>query len=400
LCISTNYCIIAAVKHFCCIATVGFLCTELALARGGDLVHVLRVPNGGIQPQAVVDSSGTAHLVYLKGDPAGCDVFYARRPPGQTNFSSPIQVNTNAGSAIALGTVRGAQIALGLHDRVHVVWNGAQPARNPGAKGAPLLYSHLDDSSHRFEPERNLMTCTMSLDGGGSVAADRNGNVYAVWHALATDAEPDELHRAVYVARSKDDGRTFEPERRIGPETGGVCGCCGLKAFVGQKGPLEILYRSADELGNRNSMLLVSADHGQTFKTQTLGVWHSSTCPMSTAFLDNGPDNKLAALWETQGQIFREFIDPERLDAAAKPVPADGTNGDRKHPAFALSRPNGFRFLLAWTKGTGWAKGGGLAWECTDLRTGTKNSGELPGVPAWSLVAVVPEIDGSFTIIY
>jgi hypothetical protein len=388
------------VNHFSCIASLWLVCGGLAVGAPDQLVHFSRTPYGGIQPQAAIDQHGTVHLVYLKGDPAGCDVFYVRRPRGSTNFSSPLRVNSEPGTAIAIGTVRGPQLALGLRDRVHVVWNGAQPARNAGAKGAPMLYSRLDDSGAQFEPERNLMTATMNLDGGGSVAADRAGNVYVVWHAHAITGEQDEMHRAVYVARSQDDGRTFTAERRVGPESSGVCGCCGLKAFVDQKARLEILFRSADDLGNRNSVFWVSDDQGQTFQSRTLGLWHSPTCPMSTGALEQGPDDAVAALWETQGQIFREFVRPDRLELSAAPVAAAGEAGGRKHPVFAFNRSKGRTFLVAWTEGTAWAKGGSLAWECTDLRTGTKTSGQLPGVPVWSLVAAVPEPDGTFTIIY
>src|SRR5207253_208395 len=31
-------------------------------------VTLLRVPNGGIQPQAITDARGTLHLIYIKGD--------------------------------------------------------------------------------------------------------------------------------------------------------------------------------------------------------------------------------------------------------------------------------------------------------------------------------------------
>jgi hypothetical protein len=30
--------------------------------------YALRVPNGGIQPQAVMDAKGTLHFIYIKGD--------------------------------------------------------------------------------------------------------------------------------------------------------------------------------------------------------------------------------------------------------------------------------------------------------------------------------------------
>ena len=363
-------------------------------------IHFLRTPAEGWQPQTVVDASGTVHLVYLHGDPKAADVFYARRAPGRADFSEPIRVNSQPGSAIAIGTVRGAQLALGRNNRVHVVWNGSQPATDPGAKGTPMLYARLDESRKAFEPQRNLMTCTRNLDGGGSVAADRVGNVYVVWHAHLRTGPDDEIHRGVYVAYSRDDGKTFTTEMRVDPSNSGVCGCCGLKAAVDDHGDLAILYRSADEAGNRDSMLLVSPDHGLTFHSLLLGKWHSSTCPMSTPALSEGPDHRLMAMWETEGQVFRRIISPDHLASGPSAAPATGNPGNRKHPVLAFNPANGSHLLFAWVEGTGWEKGGSLAWEYIDLKSGSRSSGNRPGVPAWDLAAVIPEPDGSFTLIY
>src|SRR5579885_1579723 len=38
--------------------------------RGTAEVKVLATPEGGLQPQAVIDDRGVIHLVYFKGDPA------------------------------------------------------------------------------------------------------------------------------------------------------------------------------------------------------------------------------------------------------------------------------------------------------------------------------------------
>src|SRR5205809_2721433 len=76
-------------------------------------VTVIRTPDRGIQPQAAIDRNGVVHLIYYQGDPGGGDIFYVRRPPGQTEFSKPIKVNRRPGSAMAMGTIRGAQLAVG-----------------------------------------------------------------------------------------------------------------------------------------------------------------------------------------------------------------------------------------------------------------------------------------------
>lgn len=47
---------------------LGLLSTTDSLAAPGPEVRVVRVPDGGIQPQVVVDSKGTVHLLYYKGD--------------------------------------------------------------------------------------------------------------------------------------------------------------------------------------------------------------------------------------------------------------------------------------------------------------------------------------------
>jgi hypothetical protein len=387
-------------KIFLLGVTISFLSSASIPAEPSNTVHILRTPDGGVQPQVVVDGHGTVHLVYLKGQSGGWDVYYTRRARGESTFSLPNRVNNEPGSAIAIGAVRGAQLAIGSRDRVHVVWNGSQPAQEPGAKGAPMLYTRLDSSGNHFEPQRNLMTSTMNLDGGGSVAADAKGNVFVVWHAHSKSGPVDESHRAVYLALSTDEGRTFAPERKINTGTNGVCGCCGLKAFADNRDRLTILYRSADEVGNRDSILLLSTDLGQTFQSRLLAKWHSPTCPMSTPSLGQGPGNTIAAMWETTGQIYRGFNDPAQFGQDSQSDAMDGNPGGRKHPTFAMSQKKSSRMLIAWTEGTGWEKGGTLAWESVDLNSGDHSSGTAPGIPVWGLPAVVPEPDGTFTVIY
>src|SRR5437588_6051208 len=89
-------------------------------------VSVMRVPDGGIQPQVAVDAAGTAHLIYYKGKESGGDIFYVREKADEKEFSKPIQVNGRPGSAMAIGTIRGAQLAVGKNGRVHVIWNGGE----------------------------------------------------------------------------------------------------------------------------------------------------------------------------------------------------------------------------------------------------------------------------------
>src|SRR5262245_57602313 len=105
-------------------------------------INVVRTPDHGIQPQAVVDAAGTLHLIYFKGEPGKGDLFYVHRKRGKHGFSGPIRVNSDASSAIATGTIRGGQIAIGKNQRVHVAWNDS--------KGKGMFYARLKEDGSAF----------------------------------------------------------------------------------------------------------------------------------------------------------------------------------------------------------------------------------------------------------
>ena len=100
-----------------------FVLLPLLVAGDSGGVRLVRVPNGGVQPQTAVDAKGTIHLLYYSGDWKHGDLFYVKSSDNGTTFSEPVRVNSEAGSAIAGGTIRGGQIALGRNDRIHVAWN-------------------------------------------------------------------------------------------------------------------------------------------------------------------------------------------------------------------------------------------------------------------------------------
>src|SRR5437867_2928398 len=246
--------------------TLGLLLCFLGLglsAAESTRVNLVRTPDGGIQPQAAVDGKGVVHLIYYKGESGGGDIFYARKEPGAENFSKALQVNSQAGSAMSAGTIRGAQLAVGKNGRAHVAWDGLGKGATRvdiggKKKVSPYLYTRLNDGGTAFEPERNLITSAAGLDGGGSVAADNQGHVYAMWHASIPGNTNGEAGRAVFVARSSDEGKTFKPEELVITKPTGACGCCGMRAFADQSGAVYILYRAAGEKVNRDEILLVS----------------------------------------------------------------------------------------------------------------------------------------------
>jgi hypothetical protein len=371
-------------------------------------VRLERLPNGGIQPQVVVDERGSLHILYYSGDARRGNVFYTLSTDGGSTFSPSLRVN-NDGSAIAAGTIRGAQMALGKRGRAHVAWNGSSDAElkgpvNPdsGKPGSPMLYSRLNDAGTVFEPERNLMHGSFGLDGGGSVASDRAGNVFVMWHGIGTDVKSGaghegEARRQVWIAKSKDNGRTFLVEEKAWQRPTGACACCGMKVFATRKGSIHALYRSATEAVHRDTYLITSKDHGKNFEGGLLHKWEINACPMSSMdFAENS--TTLIGAWETGGQVYWARIVGVRPEVI-EPIAAPGNGKGRKHPRVAINERG--ELLFVWTEGTGWQRGGSLAWQMYD-RSGqpTPEKGLVAGVPTWSFAAPAVNADGSFSILY
>jgi hypothetical protein len=386
-------------------AAVLLWCLGSTPAGGADdgPVVLVRVPGNGIQPEAVLDGGGTVHLLYFAGAPREGDLFYVRSKDYGETFTPPVRVNSQAGSAVATGTIRGGQIAIGRGGRVHVTWNGtdtARPAgvRNPanGQPTAPFLYARSNTEGTQFEPQRNLTTRGYFIDGGGSIAADRSGNVYAAWHAAPVDGEPDEAHRVIWIARSTDDGATFAPEQAAWREPTGACGCCGVRMLSGPSNILYLLYRAATAMTYRDMFLLASTDQGRTFRGSRVQPWQINACPMTSMSIALSSSAAFAA-WETAGQVYFGKID-SKLAGIPAPIAAPGEGGTRKHPRLAAGRDG---VLLVWTEGTAWARGGAFAWQGFDSSgRATTVKGTSPGIPVWSFAAPIARPDGRFVVLY
>ena len=66
--------------------------------------------------------------------------------------------------------------------------------------------------------------------------------------------------------------------------------------------------------------------------------------------------------WETGGQVYWTRVDGD--GSSRLPVAAPGKGKGRKHPRVAVNRKGDV--MLAWTEGTGWQKGGSLAYQVYD----------------------------------
>ena len=121
---------------------------------------------------------------------------------------------------------------------------------------------------------------------------------------------------------------------------------------------------------------------------------------MSSASFAQSAGGVLLGAWETEKQVYFGRIDPTNGKVAAPPIGAPGVGQNRKHPAVAANKQG--ETLLVWTEGTGWQRGGALAWQGFDASgRPTSESGRVAGgIGVWSLATAVARSDGGFTIVH
>ena len=76
----------------------------------------------------------------------------------------------------------------------------------------------------------------------------------------------------------------------------------------------------------------------------------------------NAPNGPIGA-WETQSQIYWGRLAKDGGGISSN-LSAPGPARNRKHPALASNKAGDV--LLVWAEGTGWNKGGSIAWQLYD----------------------------------
>jgi len=166
----------------------------------------------------------------------------------------------------------------------------------------------------------------IAKEGFVSLAANNNGEVYAIWLDLRGDKK-----NKIVGAKSGDGGRTWSKNKIIykSPDST-VCECC--KPSVAMKGQMVVVMFRNWLNGNRDLHVIQSNDGGINFgKAQKSGEgsWKLNGCPMDGGGLVINSDNTIHTVWRRQGTIYScEAGKKEEMVATGKQCVITGTDAN------------------------------------------------------------------------
>lgn len=238
----------------------------------------------GQMPNTVIDRKGTVQLVYGNGD----SIFYSSLKGNASTFSKPALISVIP--HVYTFATRGPQIAATTKGLIVTA-----------CTSTGNIYSfHKEENGRWTKGGRVNDVDTVAKEGLTGLAADGN-NAFAVWLDLRGNRR-----NKIVGARSTDGGRTWSKNILIyaSPDST-VCECCKPSVEVNGNN-VFVMFRNWLS-GNRDLYIAQSRDRGKTFaKPQKLGTgsWKLNGCPMDGGGLAVNRHGNLQTVWQRAGKIF------------------------------------------------------------------------------------------------
>ena len=243
------------------------------------------------QPQVAVATDGTVHLIYGSGDA----VFHCKSTDAGATFTKPQEAFRTAN--MSLGMRRGPRISVADKAVIVTAVGGKQ---GKGRDGDVLAWHSADGGATWQGPERVNDAADSAREGLHGMASGPDGSVWATWLDLR------EKRSEVYASKSTDGGATWQANVRVyrSPD-GNVCECCHPSIMVSADA-VHVMFRNS-LAGNRDMYVATSKDGGKTFATaKKVGQesWKLNACPMDGGMLTSGPKGSLVTVWRRNGEVF------------------------------------------------------------------------------------------------
>jgi len=295
---------------------------------------------GSRDPKLEISSSGMLSMLVVYEDGGRSRLGYTMSHDGGDSFMPLIPVSESGATVQSHG--ENSPTLATLPTAIYAFWEQG------GSKGASdLMLARSLNYGQSFDKPVRVTDYETAFHGFSSVAAAPNGDVYAVWLDGREEGAPSETF-AVYLARSKDHGATFERNRGVALS---ACPCCRPRIAFGVHGELYVAWRKVFSGEIRDMVVSTSRDGGDTFAPEVRVAddgWQLRGCP------DSGPGviqsgGRLYIAWLTEGREHRPRIQLSWSDDQGThfhvPVTVPRDNLDPNHPVLAASEDG--RILLS-----------------------------------------------------
>lgn len=244
------------------------------------------------QPQAAVSPSGQVYLVFGSGTAVYCTTSRDGKA-----FKDPVKVGEVG--ALALGMRRGPRVA--ATDKAVVVT--AMGGKIGRGRDEDLLAWRSTDGGQTWKGPVTVNSVPASArEGLHHTTAAPDGTIYSVWLDLRA------RKTQVYGAASADGGETWKDEKLVyeSPD-GSVCQCCQPQAAYDARGVLRVMWRN-NLNGARDMYLASSKDNGKTFGAAVKlgrGTWPLNACPMDGGGLAGDGQGGVTTVWRRDKEMYR-----------------------------------------------------------------------------------------------
>ncbi|HEY0867222.1 MAG TPA: sialidase family protein [Fimbriimonas sp.] len=224
------------------------------------------------------------------------DDLYVSQAGDDLAFRPPVRIG-NAGK-LSIGMRRGPRI---VASGSRLVVSAIYGERGGGRDGDLLSWRSEDAGKTWSGPTKVSDEPGAAREGLHAMAAGRDGTIACVWLDLRNKGTE------IWVATSRDGGASWSKNARVyrSPE-GTVCECCHPSAAFGPDNRLYVMFRNS--LGGARDMYLASSrDGGRSFSPALklgTGSWRLNACPMDGGSLAVDSKGRVVTVWRREDRLF------------------------------------------------------------------------------------------------